>query len=318
MIRIAHFTDLHVTEEPSRIPWRMLLSKRFLGWVNLSIFGRYRLFAESVRIGRALVRDLEAVRPDFIVSTGDLTGISLPSEFASAREVLSPILEDPRVTGIPGNHDVYVRSAQREQLYEKSFGAWTRTDLSVDEIPTGFRDIHPYPLLRLLGDEVALFSLRDVRPTRYHDSSGRVGARQIAALDSLFRHPRATGRTKILALHYGLCRADRSPDRRRHGLRDATDLIEVIRRHSVSLVLHGHLHGRFVLEPTALWPFAIANPGSVSSLQPHHSRAYHVLGVDRGHINLEVRRYDRTSECFQPWPEAPGAGRISGNLRRGN
>lgn len=312
MIRIAHFTDLHVTEKPSRIPWRTLVSKRFLGWVNLAILGRHRVFADAPEIGRALVEDLESLRPDAIVSTGDLTGISLESEFTKAREILAPLLKDDRVTGIPGNHDVYVPSAEMDRLYEKSFGSWTRTDLASDDFPRELRALYPYPLLRRLGEATALFAIRDVRPAPYHDSSGLVGPAQLAALDALLDHPLARGKTKILALHYGLCRADRSPDGRFHGLRDVPALVEVIRRRGVALVIHGHLHRRFVLTPTEAWPFAIANPGSVASGKPHHSRAYHILSVDRGRIELEARRLNAASGRFEAWPEAPGTGQIVG------
>ena len=57
MLRIAHFTDVHFTESPERIPWSALASKRLAGWVNSTFFGRSRIFQHAPKITRAFVRD---------------------------------------------------------------------------------------------------------------------------------------------------------------------------------------------------------------------------------------------------------------------
>lgn len=304
-MRIAHFTDLHITEKPSNIAWRDLLSKRFLGWVNLSV-RRFHVFRDAAVVTRALVRDLEQLKPDHLVSTGDLTGMSLDSEFEKARDALGPLLEHPRVTGIPGNHDVYVKAADNGRVYEQYFGRWTRTDLAPEDFPEAFRPVYPYPLVRFLNEDVVLLFLRDVHARALHDSSGEVRELQLRTLEHLLTEERIAGRQKILALHYGLCRADGSPDGRLHGLRDAAALISVARNAGVSLVIHGHLHGRFVLRASDKFSLTIANPGSVTS--KHHDRAYHVITIDQGRIAVEARRYDEASQRFVAWPEAPGTG----------
>ena len=307
-MRIAHFTDIHVTESPSRIPWRDLTSKRLLGWINLRFSGRSSDFRDAGAIAAALAKDLSEIRPDGIVSTGDLTGLSLGSEFAAARSALGPLVDDPRVTGIPGNHDVYVRQAVRDKLYEQHFGAWTRTDLTAADFPENVRGVYPYPLVRRLDSRITLICLRDSVPRSLLDSSGRVGDVQLAALDHVLAQERSGGRTVLLALHYALCRWDRSPDGRFHGLRDAARLIEMLSRHEVSFVLHGHLHGRFVLPPEASWPFSVLNPGSLASRRAGHVRAYHVIHLEPGSASLEARRFDDERGAFVPWPDAPGAG----------
>lgn len=306
--RLAHFTDIHFTERPMRIPLRELLSKRALGWVNLALLGRYSSFANARRLAEALVRDLEEMKPDHIVSTGDLTGLSLPSEFESARDALAPLLAMTNVTGIPGNHDVYVRSAVTERLYEGAFGTWTRTDLTPGDFPEALRASYPYPLVQVLGGSTALIALRDVRPTILHDSSGIVPEAQVRLLDAFLGDGRLTGRTKVLALHTGLCRADGSLDRRLHGLRNAREIHAAAARLGVALVLHGHIHRRFVIPAGERQPFAIANPGSLTSR--HHEHAYHILAFEDGRIRLEARRYDEARGVFIPWPDAPGAGLI--------
>jgi len=308
--RIAHFTDIHVTGDASRIPWVDLLSKRLLGWINLRLLGRSALFADAEDVMRAFLEDLAAVAPDHIVCTGDLTALSLPGEFEKARRMLSPLLEDPRVIGIPGNHDVYVRSAEREKLYERAFGCWTRTDLSPGDFPEDLRHLHPYPLVRFLDPGAVLIALKDVHPNPLHDSSGRVGAEQLDLLGYLLVAPRIASRTKIIALHCGTLRAGgprgRVPDRVLHRLKDGKKLLRICEEAGVALIIHGHTHRRFVERAGPLTPVFMANPGSLTSSQ--HDRTYHVYAVCGGTLEIEVRRYDEARGAFAPWPDAPGAG----------
>lgn len=307
--RIAHFTDLHFTERTDRIPWRALLSKRLVGWINLRFLGRQAALAGAPEITRALLEDLHRVRPDHILFTGDVSSLSLPSEFEAARGVLDPLLDDDRVTGIPGNHDVYVGAAAREGFFERWFGDWVRTDIARDDLPPELRGAYPYPLLRHIGDEVALLCLRDVRPTAPHDSSGHVSELQLAALEHLLDGPALRQRVRILALHYGLRRHDGSPDTYLHRLRNADRVLALAEKKRVHLVVHGHIHRRFVHAAATVSPVAIANPGALA--YSGLDRAYHIYTVDGGEIFLEARRYDDATARFQPWPDAPGSGRIA-------
>ncbi len=62
--------------------------------------------------------------PDFVMHTGDVTHLSLPSEFAQAKEMMSDI-RTPRVFTVPGEHDT-INDGGRE--YRKFFGAQTLGD----------------------------------------------------------------------------------------------------------------------------------------------------------------------------------------------
>jgi 3',5'-cyclic AMP phosphodiesterase CpdA len=297
--RLAHFTDLHLTEAPGKIPLRLLLTKCFFGWVNLALMGRYSRLRDSARVTAALVADLERERPDHILFTGDMTGLSLEREFQQAHGLLSPLLGDGTISGIPGNHDLYTRTAVRRRLYEKYFGEWEASDWP-----------DPPPAVRLLGDHLALICLKDSRPNAFYDSSGRVGKEQLERLSEILQDARLAGRRRIVALHYAPRRADGRPDSRYHGLRDAEMLLEVARAGRVDLLVHGHLHRRFVLPPGKGTPVAIANPGSLT--YSAHQRAYHIYRVSAERIELEVRRYNETSGSFVAWPDAPGSGPLRG------
>jgi len=304
-LKIAHFSDIHITAPSSEIALRNLLSKRVLGWINLTLLRRGHHFADGERILGAFIEDIDQVRPDHVVSTGDLTALSLPGEFETARRLLAPLLDRPQVTGIPGNHDVYVRSAARLKLYEKAFGSWTRTDLGPEDFPPEFRHLHPYPLVRFFGEDVVLLALRDARPNLFHDSTGRVGAPQRRLLEHILRDPRLSRRVKVLAAHCGYWRAGGRPDRIYHRLRDGRALLEIAREGGVSLVIHGHTHQRFVMPRGKESPVHLANPGSLTA--SCQDRSYHLYTISDGGIEVSVRRFDSQAGRFVPWPDAPGA-----------
>ena len=75
-MRIAHFSDIHITADSSAIPWRAMLSKRIFGWLNLQLLGRKGDFAEAAGITAALVDDLQKIEADHILFSGDLTGLA--------------------------------------------------------------------------------------------------------------------------------------------------------------------------------------------------------------------------------------------------
>ncbi len=300
-MRIAHFTDLHLTVPPSRLPPGGFFSKRVLGWMNLRWFGRYRDFEHVPAVAEALARDLEEVSPDHVVSTGDLTALSLPEEFEAARSALRRLLDWSNVTGIPGNHDVYVRSADEGRFYDRAFGSWTRTDLRPEDLPENCRSLYPYPLVRWLDGATALIALRDVRPNPLHDSGGRAGRPQLEALRHILGDPRLTARRKILALHCGIFRSDGSLDRPFHRLKDGRKLLEVASAGGVELVIHGHIHQRGVIPRGPRTPVSLANPGSVSAARG--DMAYHVYGLEPGAIRVAVRTFDRALGAFRNRPE---------------
>src|SRR5690606_18459416 len=101
-VRIAHFTDIHVTARPADIHWRSLLGKRVVGWANLRFLGRAAASADCGPGIEAFVAALLDANPHHVLFTGDLTGLSLPSEFERAHKLLSPILDAFPCTGIPG------------------------------------------------------------------------------------------------------------------------------------------------------------------------------------------------------------------------
>ena len=293
-MRLAHFTDIHITADGAQFRWRDLFTKRVVGWSNLAL-GRGAVFREATAIVAAFVDDLLAQDVDHVVFTGDFTGLSLRSEFEAARHVLRPLLESSLpVTALPGNHDVYVRSAVRERLFEEFFGEWAKSD--ANESASSLASA-PYPVLRHLNEDAVLVALRDARPALWYDSSGRIGPDQLEACEALLRSDPVAGKTKVLALHYGLRLADGTPDSRLHGLRDSESVLQLADAYDVALILHGHLHHGFVHEAGAVATAAVANPGSLTHSQ--YAREYFIYSLGGANIGLTARRYDPERQEFE-------------------
>src|SRR5580704_5232010 len=86
-VRLAHFSDIHLTAKP--LGWRLrdLLTKRTTGWMNLRM-GRGRHFRHADRIVRAMMNDIRERGGKHIVFSGDATALGFESEFASAARCL--------------------------------------------------------------------------------------------------------------------------------------------------------------------------------------------------------------------------------------
>ena len=286
-VRIAHFTDIHITDDPRRVRLRDLLGKRVVGWANLRFRGRFAELANAPSVTEAFVADVTDIAPDHILFTGDATSLSLPSEFERAAKLLDPLRSVAPLTGIPGNHDVYTRLAEREARFDRAFERhWE----------SGTRSTRPPILVRLVGDAAAIVALRDSRATSWYDSSGRLGSDQLSALESILSSPELVDRRRIVALHYGPFRSDGRPDTRLHGLRDGSRLLSILYRSRVDLVVHGHLHRGFDLPATPDRPVLISNPGSLTYAA--YGRAYHIYTVtDRG-VDISRRMYDADRGAF--------------------
>jgi hypothetical protein len=127
-LRIVHASDLHFLERPTLSD---VLSgpKRVIGLLHLFALGRASKFSRSVQ--EQLVDTIAHMQPqpDLLLLSGDLTTLSLESEFRAARLALHPLLDNdgafPTLI-VPGNHDAYTRGAVQQRLMHRYFGPWMR------------------------------------------------------------------------------------------------------------------------------------------------------------------------------------------------
>jgi 3',5'-cyclic AMP phosphodiesterase CpdA len=240
-MRVLHFSDIHILGPWRSVPIRDWIGKRLAGGVNL-LLGRRRHFADAPRKVAALDRFRQELGVDLVISTGDYTALGTNRELAAAREVVQPLMAAPLgFVNVPGNHDLYVLSVIREGRFLRHFGDTLETDLPEYRV-----DDQPWPLVRLVGEDVAVVAVNSARPNpQPWRSSGKIPPAQLEALGSVLSDPRVTDRFVFVITHYAPRLADGRPDRRLHGLVNADEFLEVCSRLPRGAILCGHVHWRY-------------------------------------------------------------------------
>jgi 3',5'-cyclic AMP phosphodiesterase CpdA len=228
-VRLAHVTDVHLLSlDGSRL--RDFVNKRFAGGVNILINrGRHH----TAEVFDALVDDLNALGVEQVACTGDVTNLSLESEFRFARARFDRLAAGPaNVLCVPGNHDNYI--AETAGLFERAFEPYCTAD-------EGWRwpDADPWPVVRVRGD-LALVGLTTSRPSGLLMGHGWVGDGQLARLRSVLGDARLADKLRVIVMHHPS--AGRHARSWRRGLRDREAFAAVVAEAGAELVLHGHEH----------------------------------------------------------------------------
>ena len=286
MIRLIHFSDIHLTAKPLGWSPRDLYSKRITGWVNVKLLGRGKSFKDAPKVIGTFMREVREQPLDGLIFSGDATGMGFESEFAVASQAIGVGDSSmPPAIAVPGNHDVYTHRSARHGFFEQYFGAW-QEGLRIDET-------HTYPFAQKLG-HVWLIGVNSSTPNRWNwDASGAIDPLQLKRLeklcDALDPGPR------IMVTHYPLRTSTGEVEPAVHRLRDHRQALEMARHCHIGLWVHGHIHRDFVLQPTADIPFPIVCAGSTT--QSNRTSYYHY--TIEGHEITAIRRvYDASEERF--------------------
>jgi 3',5'-cyclic AMP phosphodiesterase CpdA len=314
-IRFAHLSDWHATTLVGG-GRGLLRVKRMAGWVSWRFNRRHR---HSREILEAAIRDVHEQSVDRILVTGDLTHVSLESEFRSAVGQLEMLGSPDKVFLIPGNHDCYVpiepeRSwdhwasyllgTRRSELDASLAGCVVpKASASNDSEAKPAPRHQDYPTLRVQG-RLAVIGLCSAIPTPVLRARGELGATQLDRLEGLLEVLREQGYARVVMLHHPVIATDESA---RRALVDAAELRAVLERQGADLVLHGHKHRRRVhlLEGRHNDVPIIGVPSSSEvGSQPDKRAQYHVyrLRADDSstgfQLDAEIRGYDPDSGSF--------------------
>ena len=289
-VRLAHFSDIHLSARPLGFRLGDRFGKRATGWVNLRLLGRGRRFRFAVDVLGALALELATGEFDRLVFSGDATMMGFDSEFAAAVAGLGVGLPDgPAGLAVPGNHDVYVPRVVHQRRFEHYFADWQH----------GWRvDGHAYPFALDVGG-VWLIGVNSARPNRWFwDASGGVGREQRERLAKLLSE--LGPGVRVLVTHYPLCREDGRPEPRWHGLRDWREMLEIAREGKVGLWLSGHRHVGYRFGPTAEIPFPVVCAGSATQSNRWAYNRYTITGrrlfAERRVYSPERQQYEDTDQ----------------------
>ena len=286
MLRLAHFSDVHLTTRPLGWRTRDILGKRTTGWLNVVALGRGRRFKHAATVTAALLADLRGRNFDHLVFSGDATTLAFRSEMTTAAKLLG--VGDaslPPAIAVPGNHDVYTHSAEKKREFELAFGAWQK----------GQRIDHEhYPFAQKAG-HVWLIALNSAKANFWTwDATGKVGDAQLDRFrrlcDTLSPGPR------VVVSHYPILLPNRKPEPPFHRLRDFERVKKVCGECGVSLWLHGHKHGWYYLTPDAELPFPTVCVGSSTQT---NRWGYHEYEIDGTKLSALRRVYDSSANAFR-------------------
>jgi hypothetical protein len=144
---------------------------------------------------------------------------------------------------VPGNHDLYLPSALREQRFVRAFAGTLATDLPELAGDDG------WPIVRLFGEGIAVVAVNSARPNpEPWRSSGFIPPAQLAALERALAAPPVRGRFVFVITHYAPRRGDGRPDGRFHGLDNADAFLDACRGVERGAILHGHIHSSYRLD----------------------------------------------------------------------
>jgi 3',5'-cyclic AMP phosphodiesterase CpdA len=281
-VRLAHFSDVHVTAKPLGWTRRDWFSKRLTGWMNFRLLGRGYRFRQAENVVTTLVADLEQSCPHRVIFSGDATALGFESEFARAARLLNP----GRFPGlaVPGNHDYYTRADQKAGLFERYFAPWQQGE-RVDEAI--------YPFAQKVGPLWLVAVNSSTGNFWIWDAGGRVDAGQLDRLERLLA--RLDSGPRILVTHYPVCLASGKRERRSHGLRNVKDVITVAAQGGVCLWLHGHRHGAYRICERNI-PFPVVCAGSATQYGYWSYGQYKISGR---HFYATRRVFSPLSQRFE-------------------
>jgi predicted MPP superfamily phosphohydrolase len=295
-ITLAHLSDPHISCMDA-ITTRDLFNKRLPGYLKWKL---YRRSGHSDNVLPVLQADLAATKPDHIVVTGDLTHLSLSTEFKKARQWLQTLGSPSKVTVIPGNHDAYVHTD-----WHKTMVHWTEYMLS--DINQGAKHLtnninHIFPCLRI-RDHVAIIGVCTAQPTALHLAVGSIGTGQLGRLEKILSQTAGQEYFRVLLIHHPPIPGTVSWRKR---LTDAPALQSLLAHYDVELILHGHTHFAHQCNlKTLSGNVPVMGAPSITALNNAADRRaryyiYRISPMDNNwNVRLQVRVYSPSESRFK-------------------
>src|SRR5215217_1118645 len=217
------------------------------------------LFREELL--RAAVAETNELKPDLVVVAGDLTMEGYRGEFERCKQFLDE-LTCPNVVVVMGNHDA--RNVGYRH-FEDFFGARERA--VTIPVPEG---------------EAKLVALDTTKPDL---DEGEVGREHYGWIDAEFRGWDRGPR--ILVIHHHIL-AVPGTGRDRNSLRDAGDVMALLRELNVDMVLAGHRHVPYVWSIVGV---RVIHSGTVSSLRLRGTMppSYNLIEVGPDQVRVTMR-----------------------------
>jgi 3',5'-cyclic AMP phosphodiesterase CpdA len=204
-----------------------------------------------------IVEEVNSLKPDAIIVSGDLTDDGLIFQFQNAHREIKR-LNSSNIIIFPGNHD-YRHTGYL--LFKKFFSS---------------KQIYEF-------DDIVLLTIGTARPDR---DEGEVGHRQNLWMEeSLTKYEK---KTKIVAMHHHLIAIPDTGYANVVGILDAGDTLRACLESKVDLVLCGHKHRPWLWN---LGSLKIAYAGTACSWRYRgiFENTYNIIDIKDGEINVDIK-----------------------------
>jgi Icc protein len=221
------------------------------------------------KIFDTLVNEVNEVKPDAIIITGDLTDEGLISQFRRASVEIKRLTDIcPNVIVLPGNHD-YRHTGYL--LFKKFFPSSRSFSSSPSNV---------YRFNRTL-----IITLATARPDR---DEGEVGHRQNLWLEKILSDENYKKMTKIIAMHHHLIGVpDTGTDK--IVIVDAGDILRTCLQYEVDLVLCGHKHRPWLWNLETL-DIAYAGTASSTRFRGFTKNTYNIVEIYAdGKVKIDIK-----------------------------
>lgn len=202
------------------------------------------------------VDEINDLKPDGVIVTGDLTEDGLVCQYRQAKSVLE-MIDSKTIVMCSGNHDY------------RTTGYYL------------FRHFFTSKQITSIGDTVFIV-LNTARPER---DDGEAGYRQIVWLKQTLQ--KCSEKQKMVVMHHHVLPVpDTGTDRIR--IVDAGDLLRVLARSDVDLVLCGHRHRPWIWR---LEDFTVINAGTVSSARTRgfFANSYNIIEINNDSTEVYLK-----------------------------
>src|SRR3712207_480546 len=220
----------------------------------------------------AAIEETNELQPDLVAIAGDLTMEGYRWEFEEAKAYLDRI-ECPNVVVIPGNHDAKNVGYRH---FEDFFGM--REGTATVAVPEG---------------DAKVVAIDSTKPDL---DEGEVGREHYAWIDSEFRNWDKGPR--IVMIHHHIL-AVPGTGRDVNNLRDAGDVMAILRELNVDIVLSGHRHVPYVWSISGV---RIVHSGTVSTMRVRGTMppSYNVIEIDEESVRITLRQPGKGEEGIEP------------------
>ena len=278
-MRIGHISDLHILSL-NGTKFYHFLNKRIIGGTNL-ILNRKKEY--EIKFVDKLIEDINKQNLDLLVITGDITNLALKSEFKEAVRLLNKInLPNDKIMIVPGNHDNYIKSSYKNNLFEKYMSAWIKNDINLSN--------DTWPIFKITN-EIIITGFSSSVPSCLLCSAGKISKKQLEIFDEVLKNNQ--NKFKIVLLHHHLPKLSK---RKKYmdGLRNRNEFLKHLKKNKIDMVLHGHKHknSRYDIE-FENYKIKVYEAGASARLSKKHPGNWSIYEIkDKKLINIEKRYLD--------------------------